>query len=151
MSPQNGNTSALLNFEDTGEDFLGSGNLACTAFAPPPTGTPPTPLTASQVKTTASGFGLQPGHSPYPSTERLPLTNISGSAIIGPLQILFVGITAPVTLANASGYNSGTPYLTVPGLTSLAPGQAVTVSVQFSNPSNALINLTPSVFAGSFQ
>ena len=36
-------------------------------------------------------------------------------------------------------------------VTSLAAGQSVTVAVQFSNPSNATINLTPEFYAGSFQ
>jgi hypothetical protein len=57
---------------------------------------------------------------------------------------------ATVTLVNATGKLSGTPYLTVP-TASLAPGQSVTVGVQFKNPSNATINLTPAIYSGSFN
>jgi len=51
-----------------------------------------------------------------------------------------------VTLVNATGSISGSPYLTVPAIANLAPGQSVTVSVQFKNPSNATINFTPVIF-----
>jgi len=64
------------------------------------------------------------------------------------LQILFTGITAGATLANATGNLSGTPYLTVP-VAGLAPGQSVTVNVQFKNPSNATINFTPAIYSGT--
>lgn len=134
--PNGPNTSAALLFEDTGEVFIGSGTLSCTTA---------TPLSPSQVTTTASGLAHSRVTQLFSGT--ITLTNVSGSAISGPFQVLFVGITGAVTLVNATGYLSGTPYLTVP--TSLAPGQAVTVSVVFSNPTNALINFTPQVFAGS--
>jgi hypothetical protein len=56
-----------------------------------------------------------------------------------------------VTLFNSTGtFNQG-PFITIPALVSMAPGQSVTVAVQFSNPSNAVINFTPEFYAGSFQ
>jgi hypothetical protein len=79
------------------------------------------------------------------------LTNISSSAISGPLQIVFFGMPVNVTLVNTTSNLSGTPYLTVPALASLAPGQSATVSVQFKNPSNATINLAPAVYSGSIN
>ena len=78
--------------------------------------------------------------------------NHTGSiAINGPLQVLFMGMTAGVTLVNATGNLSGTPYLTIPALNGLGPGQSVTVSVQFSNPSNAKITVIPVVYTGSIN
>jgi len=139
------NTSASLNFEDSGEDFIGLGTLSCTTV----TGTPP-PLPPSEVKIIASGLAYSRVTQTFNGT--ITLTNMmSGSAISGPLQILFSGLTAPVTLVNATGYFSGAPYLTVPGVTSLAPGVSVTVPVQFKDPSNAIINATPAVYSGSFN
>jgi hypothetical protein len=38
----------------------------------------------------------------------------------------------------------------VPALASLPPGQAVTVGVQFMDPSNAPITFTPALYSGSF-
>ena len=52
---------------------------------------------------------------------------------------------------NSNGTFNTFPYITIPGITSLAAGQSVTVQVQFSNPSNAVINFTPELYAGSFQ
>jgi hypothetical protein len=80
------------------------------------------------------------------------LTNISSGAINGPLQILFTGMPANVTLVNTTGSLVGRiPYLTVPAGGSLAAGQSVSVSVQFKNPSNATINLTPAIYSGSIN
>jgi hypothetical protein len=79
------------------------------------------------------------------------LTNISDSAISGPLQILFTGMPVNVTLANATRDLWGTPYLTVPAAAGLAPGQSVTVAVQFKNPSNTTINFVPAIYSGSIN
>ena len=106
-------------------------------------------LSPSQVQTTASGLAYSRVSKTFNGT--IILTNISGSAIGGPFQILFSGIQSAVTLVNATGTFSGTPYLTVPSLVSFAAGQIVTVPVEFSNPSNISINLTPQVYSGSFQ
>jgi hypothetical protein len=79
------------------------------------------------------------------------IKNIGSIAISGPLQILFTGLTAGVTLVDATGNLSGTPYMTVPAVVSLTPGQSSTVSVQFKNPSNATINFTPAIYSGSIN
>jgi hypothetical protein len=60
-------------------------------------------------------------------------------------------LPAGVTLSNSMGTFNQCPYITIPALTSLIPGQSVTVAVQFSNPSDALIDFTPEFYAGSFQ
>jgi hypothetical protein len=80
----------------------------------------------------------------------LTLTNLSAGAVSGPLQILFTGLPPGVTLVNAAGNPAGTPYLTVPAVASLPPGQSITISVQFKNPSNAPIHFTPAIYSGSF-
>jgi hypothetical protein len=78
------------------------------------------------------------------------ITNISGNTISGPFRILLKRLTAGVALANATGVSSGSPYLTVPDIASLASGQSATVSVQFHDPSFGPINFTPAVYAGIF-
>jgi len=85
----------------------------------------PTPILSSQVATTASGLAYSRVSQTFNGT--VTLTNISSSAISGPLQILFTGMPFNVTLANETGDLSGTPYMTVPSVATLAPGQSVTV------------------------
>ena len=109
----------------------------------------PAVLLPSQVSVVASGLAYSRVSQTFNGT--VTLTNISGTAITGPLQILFFGVPANVTLMNATSSLSGTPYLTVPAVTSLAPGQSATVSVQFKNPSNAAINSTPVIYSGSIN
>ncbi len=101
----------------------------------------------SEVATTASGLAYSRVSQTFNGT--VTITNISSGVINGPLQILFTGLTAGVTLANATGNFSGAPYLTVPAVASLAPGQSATVSVQFDNPSFGTINFTPVIYSGS--
>ena len=107
----------------------------------------PTAVSASQVTTTASGLAYSRVSQTFNGT--VTIKNMSASAISGPLQIVFFGMPANVTLANATSNLSGTPYLTVPEVTGLAPGQSVTVSIQLKNPSNTTLNLTPVIYSGS--
>ena len=109
----------------------------------------PPVVPSSQIATTASGLAYSRVSQTFNGT--VTLTNISGSAISGPLQILFMGLPPGVTVANATNNLSGTPYLTVPAVSTLAPSQSATVSVQFKNPSNAAINFTPVVYSGSIN
>jgi hypothetical protein len=79
------------------------------------------------------------------------LTNISTTAISGPLQVLFTGMPANVSLVNATATLAGTPYLTVLTTASLASGQSITVAVQFSNPLKAAVRFTPAIYSGSIN
>jgi hypothetical protein len=107
----------------------------------------PTPVPPTQVVTRASGLAYSRVSGTFNGT--VTLTNIGSATINGPLQIIFTNITTGVALTNATGNLSGTPYLTVPAVAGLAPGQSATFSVQFYNPSNALINFTPEIYSGS--
>jgi hypothetical protein len=106
------------------------------------------PEVSDQVSATASGLAYSRATQTFNGT--LTLTNVSTSTVSGPLQVLLTGITPGVSLVNPTGNLFGTPYLTVSSV-SLAPAQAVTVNVQFRNPSNALINFTPAVYSGSLN
>ena len=70
------------------------------------------PLPPSEVATTASGLAYSRVSQTFNGT--VTIRNISSGAISGPLQILFTGMPANVTLVNATGNFSGTPYLTIP-------------------------------------
>jgi hypothetical protein len=96
--------------------------------------------------TTASGLAYSRVSKTFNGT--VTITNISTSPISGPFWILFMGLPSGVTLANATGSFSGSPYLMVPAVTTLAAGQSATVGVQFNDPSFAAINFTPAVYWG---
>lgn len=77
------------------------------------------------------------------------LTNTSGAPLNGPFQLVFNNLTAGVTLDNASGVSGGAPYITL-GAASLAAGAQVSVPLTYSNPNQAGIGYTNTVFTGSF-
>lgn len=133
VGPPNGNSIASLAFEDTGELFTGSGTVSCN--------------TPSPVKVTSSGLSYSRVSQTFNAT--ITVTNTSNSAINYPLDEFFFGLNPPVTLANATGISSGTPYIKTPGPGSLAPGASITIPVRFKDPSNAPINPTIVVVPGS--
>ena len=69
-----------------------------------------------------------------------------GAAVAGTILVELLNLTPGVTLVNATGTSGGTPFIVVPGTGSLAPGQSVSATVQFRDPSNALINFAPVVY-----
>ena len=71
----------------------------------------------------------------------LTVTNTGSATISGNLTLTLDDLTTGVTMTNATGSNSGFP--TIGSVVSLAPGASTTLPVQFSNPSNLLINFNP--------
>jgi len=126
----------------------GVGNVSITSIngVPVPPIIPPT-----QVSTTASGLAYSRVTKTFDGT--VTLTNISGITLTTPtsFQLVLNSLPTGVTLVNSMGTFNQCPYITIPALLSLTPGQSVTIAVQFSNPSNATINFTPEFYAGSFQ
>lgn len=108
----------------------------------------PTNVTG-QVAITSSGLAYSRVSQTFNGS--VTVKNIGATAIGGPLQVLFVGMPATVTLINASGSVSTTPYMTIPAMSGLAPDQSITVNVEFKNPSNGAIHLTPAVYSGSIN
>ncbi|MEO7494571.1 MAG: putative Ig domain-containing protein [Massilia sp.] len=74
-------------------------------------------------------------------TGTVSITNTSDATLYGPLQFRLDGLTAGVTLDNATGTHDGAPYITLPAA-DLAPGQTVTLTTTFSNPNKAAIGYT---------
>jgi hypothetical protein len=76
-------------------------------------------------------------------------TNTSTASIGGLLLLRLDALTAGVRLANATGTLSGAPTITLP-VTTLAPGESVTVTTEFQNPNRSLVGYTPKLLAGKF-
>jgi hypothetical protein len=71
--------------------------------------------------------------------------------VYGPIQVVLTGLPAGVTLANPTGMYLGNPYITVPGVTTLVPGAAASVPVQFNNPGNVKVRFTSTTYSGQFN
>ena len=80
----------------------------------------------------------------------LTITNISGNAIQGPIQVAITRLTTGVSVGNASGtLPDGTPYLTAT-VGSLAPGAFFQGRVNFTDPTNKRFSYGVRVYSGTF-
>jgi rhamnogalacturonan endolyase len=107
------------------------------------------PLPGDQLSTTASGLVYSRVTRTFNGS--VTITNTGSVPLNGPFQIVFTTLTGGVTLVGATGSVNGSPYLTVPGVSTLTPGQSTTVNVQFSDPTMARISFTPVTYSGSFN
>ncbi len=82
-------------------------------------------------------------------TGNITLTNTSGAAVSGPLQLELNGLPSGVTLSNATGVRNGVPYITV-NSASVAAGASVVVNLVFSNPSKGPMGYTTTISSGTF-
>ena len=78
----------------------------------------------------------------------LTITNTSGAALAGPLQLKLDKLTGGLTLDNASGASAGAPYVSLSG--SLNAGATITVPLTFSGPAKSVVGYTPVLYQGSF-
>ena len=85
------------------------------------------------------------------NTGTITVRNTSHANVYGPLQVVLTNLTGGVTLINATGTYQGNPYITVPGVTTLAPGQSASVNVQFNNPGHVQVTFTPVTYSGQFN
>ncbi len=76
------------------------------------------------------------------------LTNKTAASISGPINVEFDGLTSGVSVDNPSGTHNGAPYVTFAS-GAVAAGQAVTVTVIFSNPSKGAIGYTAAIYSGT--
>lgn len=105
----------------------------------------PVPVPSTAVTITASGLLYSRATQTYGGT--VTVTNISGTTIKGPIQLVLAGLPNGVFLVNAT--NTFVQYVTLPAA-SLSPGSSVTVTVRFSAPLGTRITFAPSVYSGSF-
>jgi hypothetical protein len=94
---------------------------------------------------TISRSGLTMNRFTGKYTGTVTITNSSTQTFSGPLHLGLQGLSAGVTLDNKSGDEDGVPYIALP-VTSLAPGQQVSVTTTFSNPNRVSIGYTPLLF-----
>ena len=87
--------------------------------------------------------------SPGGGTTTFTITNTSGSAITGPIQLVLNSLPAGVTGANNTGTFNGSPYWAVPNSGSLAAGSSLTVVVQLNYAASTAVSTTPAVYTGS--
>ncbi len=80
-------------------------------------------------------------------TQTLTITNVSGSAITGPIELVLLNLEN-ATLVNQSGTYQGSPYITVLSAGSLGAGQSVSITLVFNDPTLATISYTPEFLAG---
>jgi subtilisin-like proprotein convertase family protein len=110
------------------------------------TNLPATVNVTAQVRVTSTGLLYSRVTRLFVGT--VTITNISAQSISGPLQLVLTNLSSGVTLANATGTTGGSPYITVPGVVTLAPGASASVGVQFDNQSNTFVSYTPMVLSG---
>ncbi len=87
-------------------------------------------------------------------TQVVTVTNRGQQAINGPIEVVLDNLSSNTTLANATGTTAnnvplGSPYIAVPGVTSLAPGASASVTLQFTTPSTGSISYSPRAISGT--
>jgi uncharacterized repeat protein (TIGR02543 family) len=103
---------------------------------------------SSYLTVTRGPIVLNPITKRYAQT--VTVKNTSSITIFGPISLVLFGLSSNATLANASGstsvFGSFSPYITANG--NLSPGQSVSFSLQFTDPTNAAITYATSVLSG---
>ncbi|HEU4374304.1 MAG TPA: endonuclease/exonuclease/phosphatase family protein, partial [Telluria sp.] len=82
-------------------------------------------------------------------TGKMAFTNKGSAPITGPFMFELSGLTAGVTLDNASGSHNGNVVVSLSN-TTLAPNETISATLTFTNPSRSVIGFTPIVYTGSF-
>ena len=111
----------------------------------PPTAPPPVNISNS-VSQTGSGLVYSRVSKTFSGT--ITVTNTGSTTLSGPFQLVLTGLPSGVTLNNATGTFNGSPFITLAPST-LAPGQSVVISVQFTDPSMTKITFTPVLYSGT--
>jgi Divergent InlB B-repeat domain len=105
---------------------------------------------SSSVSVTRGGYVLNLGTKRYAQT--VTLTNTSATPIPGPISLVLDGLGSDVSLFNLTGLTdalfppTGDPYIS--SSFGLAPGQTVSIALQFTDPTRATIGYTTRVLAG---
>jgi hypothetical protein len=77
----------------------------------------------------------------------ITVTNTGTQAFAGPLELTFQNLPSGVSLNAPSGTFQGAPWLNLPG--GLAPGQSVSLTLQFSDPANTPVTFTNKLYSGT--
>jgi DNA/RNA endonuclease G (NUC1) len=106
------------------------------------------PEVTAQLSIARSGLILNRATGAFTGT--VTVTNTSTTSFNGAMQMFFDSLPSSVKLLNATGQLDQSPFITTQ-VTSLAPGEQITVPVQFSNPQRVSVSYSPAVYAGQFQ
>ncbi|MRW91068.1 hyaluronate lyase [Duganella sp. FT80W] len=137
---------------DTYASYATREYTANTAYRPTlvVTYTPASSTTASVIDATASvkiaQSGLTLDRATQQSKGTVSFTNKTAASLNAPLVFRLDALSSGVTLANATGSQSGAPTLTLSQPT-LAPGATITVATNFLNPNRVAISYVPKLFA----
>jgi len=136
-------TDACIDTNNNGADF--------TVMPVAPRNTS-TPLHSCITNVTASFGATGAGPLYNRATQKFSitytLTNKTAAAISGPVNLEFDNLTSGVSIDNASGTHNSAPYVTFASGV-IAPNQAVTFTVIFSNPSKGPIGYTAVIYSGT--
>jgi hypothetical protein len=77
------------------------------------------------------------------------IKNAGSSAVAGPFNVVLTGLPVGVALVNPTASFNGSPYITLPSITSLSAGQTATITFSFTDPSMTKITFTPVVYSGA--
>jgi hypothetical protein len=96
-------------------------------------------------------YGTLVNTKPRRYEQTVTLTNNSAATIVGPLSLVLDNLGANVTVLNADEETelmlpAGSPY--VNAKTNLAPGQSVTIQLQFRNPVDDVVTYAARILAG---
>jgi len=78
------------------------------------------------------------------------ITNTSGQALAGPLQLVFTNMPAGVTAVGPTGTWGGNPYWTATG-SALGPGASVSVTVTLSYSTGTSVSTTAALYSGTLR
>jgi hypothetical protein len=109
--------------------------------------TPGTTAPASPASLPITTGGLVYNRKTASYSQTITVLNNTSTAVNAPLSVVFSGLSAGVTLSNKTATVASGPALSVLPSGSLAPGQSVTVTAVFSDPTLAAVNYTTSLIA----
>ncbi len=121
-----------------------SGAATPASFALTNTPVPPVNVT-DDLSVTLGGFVYNRTTRQFSQT--LTIKNISGTAIVGPIELLLLNLKNG-TLVNSSGTYQGSQYITILSSGSLGVGQSLTITLTFVDPTLAAISYTPEFLSG---
>ena len=152
MSTFDGKTGGAWGAKNLGtpDPGSGTGGTAVLSVNGVPTRGPCANDATSLVAAKRGGYIYSMGTGRF--TEMVTLTNTSAGTVTGPISLVLDNLSSSVSLENAAGATFctepvGSPYATAAG--GLAPGQSVTLNLQFTDPTGVAISYTPRVLAGS--
>jgi hypothetical protein len=106
---------------------------------------------SSQFSVVRSGYRLN--NSTKRFQQAVTITRTATGSVAGPFALAIENLSSNATLYSPSGTTTciaaGSGYVTVNPGSNWSQGQALTVAIEFVNPTNAGITYTPALLAGS--